>query len=116
MSVRLTTREVGEVVVLDISGRLTVSDHTLRNTVSQLVKAGKRQFVLKMKDVSYVDSCGLGELVTVYTSVTNSAGTVKLLKPSEKVRALLKLTKLDSVFDILEDERPLATKATPAGS
>jgi|SRR5436190_267405 len=116
MSVLLTTREVGEVVLLDISGRLTVSDNTLRNAISQLLKAGKRQFVLKMNDVSYVDSCGLGELVSVYISVTNSGGTVKLLTPSEKVRALLTLTKLDSVFDILENARPFTMKANLPGS
>ena len=116
MSVLLTTREVGGVVVLDVSGRLTVSDNTLRNAVSQCLKAGKRQFVLKLKDVSYVDSCGLGQLVSVYTSVTNSSGTVKLLTPSEKVLALLRLTKLDSVFDILDDAGPFTMKANSAGS
>jgi len=116
MSVFLTAREIQGVLVLDISGRLTVSDHNLRNTVLRFLKAGNRQFVLRMNEVSYIDSCGLGELVTVYTSVRNLGGTVRLLTPSEKVRNLLSLTKLDTVFDILEDAAPFVVKVVSAGS
>ena len=116
MSVLMKAREVKDVLVLNISGRLTVSDHNLRDTVLQFLKAGKRQFVLKMSDVSYVDSCGLGELVTVYTSIRNAGGTVRLLTPSERVRVLLNITKLDTVFDILEDVAPFVTKAPSAAS
>ena len=115
MSVVLTTREVRNVLVLNISGRLTVSDDNLRDTVAQFLKAGKREFVLKMSDVSYMDSCGLGELVTVYISVTNSGGRVRLLAPSARVRALLRLTRLDSVFDILEDAALFEVKSASAG-
>lgn len=116
MSVLLTMHETRGVLVLDISGRLTVSDHSFREAIGQYLKAGKRQFVLKMDGVSYLDSCGLGELVCVYTSVKNLGGTVQLLTPSEKVRELLILTRLDSVFEILEDARPFVMKAPSAGA
>jgi anti-sigma B factor antagonist len=112
----ILTREVGGVLVLDISGRLTLLDHTLRETVLHWINAGNRQFVLKMSDVSYIDSCGLGELVSVCVSARNSGGDVRLLAPSERVRKLLKITKLDSVFDILEDATPFSDSASPVAS
>ena len=62
----IRAQEENGVLMLDISGRLTILDHHLRNTVSRFLRAGRREFVLRMKDVSYIDSCGLGELVSVY--------------------------------------------------
>src|SRR4030095_11870055 len=109
----IVTREVGAVPVVHISGRLTLLDQTLRETVLHCMNAGSRQFVLKMSDVSYIDSCGLGELVSVCVSVRNSGGDVRLLAPSERVRQLLKITKLDSVFDILEDAIPFSASRAP---
>ena len=76
--------------------------------------AGHRQFIVKMSDVSYIDSCGLGELVSLYTSIRNSGGNVRLLAPSQRVRKLLNTTKLDTVFEILEDATPFEDPAAPA--
>ena len=100
----IRTQEDEGVLVLRMCGRLTILDETLRKTVSHFLKTGKRQFILEMKDVSYIDSCGLGELVTVYTSIRNYGGNVRFLNPSERVRHLLNTTKLDTVFDIIESD------------
>lgn len=93
-------------LVLDISGRLTVLERNLSELVRQYLKAGSRQFILNLSGVTNIDSFGLGELVTVYVSVTNAGGTLKLLTPSKRVRKLLHISKLDTVFDILEDAAP----------
>jgi anti-sigma B factor antagonist len=86
-------------------------DRDLRETVLRSLAAGYRQFVLKMDAVSYIDSCGLGELISIYTSVRTSGGNVRLLAPSHRVRELLSITKLDTVFEILEDATPFADAA-----
>ena len=99
----IRAQEENGVLMLDISGRLTILDQHLRNTVSRFLRAGRRQFVLRMEDVSYIDSCGLGELVSVYTSIRTSGGHMRLLNPSERVRELLNTTKLDTVFEIKEE-------------
>jgi anti-anti-sigma factor len=80
----------------------------LRETIQCSLSAGDRQFILKMNAVSYLDSCGLGELVRIYTSVRTSGGNVQLLAPSQRVRELLRITKLDTIFEILEDALPFA--------
>jgi anti-sigma B factor antagonist len=102
----IRTQEGRGFLVIEISGRLSVLDYKLKETVRQLLTAGHRQFILKMSDVSYLDSCGLGELVCIYTSVRNSGGSLRLLSPSERARKLLNTTKLDTVFDILDDATP----------
>jgi anti-anti-sigma factor len=114
MTVILNTREVQGFVVLDISGRLTILDESLRDTVGEFLQAGKRQFILKMNDLSYMDSCGLGQLVSVYISVRNADGNLRLLSPGKKCRELLRISKLDTVFDIFEDAAPFehAAKGT----
>jgi anti-anti-sigma factor len=112
MGVELTAHEVRDVLVVEIYGRLTVLDQTLRETVHHYLSAGKRQFILKMSELSYIDSCGLGELLSVYASVRNLGGELRILTPSARVRELLHITKLDTVFDILEDAAPFANTTT----
>ena len=107
----IRTHEIGGVMVVDISGRLSILDRQIREAVQHLLKAGHRQFILKMSDVSFIDSCGLGELVSIYSSVRNSGGNVRLLAPSQRVRQLLNTTKLDTIFEILEDAAPFAVSA-----
>ena len=102
MGLSITTHEVRGVLVMDLSGRLSVLDQNFREAVLQLLKAGNRHFVLKLTDLSYIDSCGLGQLVSVYVSLRKLGGSVKLLAPSSRVRELLRITKLDTVFDIIE--------------
>ena len=105
LNLSLSTREIGKNLVIEMSGGLTVAQQTLlREYVLRFLEAGKRHFVLKMEAMSQLDSSGLGQLVTVYTSVTNRGGSVRLLAPSPRVCELLQITKLDTVFEIIEDE------------
>jgi len=110
----IRTYQVRGVVVIEVSGRLSILDHQVRNAVRDFLMRGYRQFVLKMSDVSYIDSCGLGELVCIYTSVRNCDGNVRLLAPGQRVRQLLNTTMLDTVFEILEDVASFPNPDVPA--
>jgi anti-sigma B factor antagonist len=106
MSLNVKTRKVDGIVVVDLSGRLTIGEPVLllRETLRVQVNDGVRQFVLNLGDVSYIDSSGLGELVSAYTTVRNKQGDVKLLNLTAKAKDLLQMTKLLTVFDVYEDE------------
>jgi anti-sigma B factor antagonist len=106
MSVKLTTRKNGEVIIIDTSGKLTLGEGTsaLRTKIRELVESGSRRIVLNMADVSYMDSSGLGELIAAHTTVTTAGGEMKLLNLAKRVHDLLKLTKLYTVFETFEDE------------
>jgi anti-sigma B factor antagonist len=108
MNVALTiaSREVNGVVVLDLGGRITLGEGSvqLREAVRGLIGKGKKKILLNMGDVNYIDSSGLGELVSAYTTAKNQQAEVKLLKLTKKVHDLLQLTKLYTVFDIKDDE------------
>ena len=106
MSLNVKTRKVDNAVVVDMSGRLTIGEPVLllRETLRVQVNDGTRQFVLNLGDVSYIDSSGLGELVSSYTTIRNKGGDVKLLKLTSKTRDLLQMTKLLTVFDVYDDE------------
>jgi anti-sigma B factor antagonist len=103
---QITTREVSKVTILDLNGRITLGDETesLRNAVRQLIAAGKKKIVLNLAHVDYIDSSGVGELVSSYTAVRNSGGDLKLLNLTKKVHDILNVTKLYTVFDVKEDE------------
>jgi anti-sigma B factor antagonist len=106
MSLNVKTRKVDSIVIVDMSGRLTIGEPVLllRETLRVQVNDGARHFVLNLGDVSYIDSSGLGELVSVYTTVRNRQGDVKLLNLTAKAKDLLQMTKLLTVFDVYEDE------------
>ena len=106
MSIKSTTREVNGVTILDISGKITLGEASaaLRETVKDALAKGSKKIVLNLADVSYVDSAGLGELVSAYTTVKNAGGTLKLLKITKKVSDLLVITKLVTVFETFDDE------------
>ncbi len=106
MSVKIGTREVEGVTIVDLSGRITLGDETgkLRETVRSLLNKGVKKIVLNFADVSYIDSTGVGELVGCYTTVRNQGGEMKLMKLSQKVQDLFHVTKLYTVFDIKDDE------------
>jgi anti-sigma B factor antagonist len=106
MSMTFKTREVGGVTIVDLSGKITMGDGspTLREEVHKLLAEGKKKIVLNLADVNYIDSSGLGELVSSYTSVKNAGGELKLLNLTSKVRDLLVITKLVTVFDVKDDE------------
>ena len=106
MSVKLTTRQIGDVTVIDVAGRITLGEgsSTLRDALRDMVKAGHKDILLNLKDVSYIDSSGIGELVSAYTTITNGGGHLKLLGLTHRVKDLLQITKLYTVFDVHEDE------------
>ena len=112
MSLNVKTRKVENAVVVDLSGRLTIGEPVLllRETIRVLVGDGARNFILNLGDVGYIDSSGLGELVSLFTTVRNKQGDVKLLNLTAKAKDLLQMTKLLTVFDVYDDE----TKAIAA--
>ena len=106
MALTIASREVDGVVVLDLGGRITLGEGSvqLREAVRGLISKGKKKILLNMAEVNYIDSSGLGELVSAYTTAKNQQAEVKLLKLTKKVHDLLQLTKLYTVFDIKDDE------------
>ena len=106
MSVKLTTRQVGDVTVIDVAGRITLGEGSsaLREAMKDLVTKGQKKILLNLGDVSYIDSSGIGELVSGFTTVTNSGGNLKLLNLHKRVKDLLQITKLYTVFEVHEDE------------
>lgn len=106
MSVKLTTRQVGDVTVIDATGRITLGEgaSTFRDTVRDLASKGDKKILLNLSDVTYIDSSGIGELVSGFTTVTNHGGVLKLLGLSKRVKDLLQITKLYTVFEVFDDE------------
>lgn len=114
MGLSVLRRHVNEVLVVDMAGRLTMYEEGLRECVRQCLAEGERRFVLNLKDVSYMDSAGLGQLVRAYTTVISAGGDVRLLSPGSRVRHLLEITKLNSVFTILENETAISGNPSAA--
>ncbi len=104
MSLAITSRLVSGVVVVDISGRLCFLEIALQQHINELLEQGHRNFVLNLTDVPYIDSFGLGQLVTIWTSTRSRDGQLVLLGPTDHVRQLLNITKLDSIFHISVEE------------
>ena len=106
MSVKLSTRQVGDVSVVDVAGRITLGEGSsaLRVLLREMVGKGQKSILLNLGEVSYIDSSGIGELVSGFTTVTNSGGQLKLLNLNKRVKDLLQITKLYTVFDVHEDE------------
>lgn len=106
MSVKLTTRQVGDVTVIDATGRITLGEgaSTFRDTIRDLATKGDKKLLVNLSDVSYIDSSGIGEMVSGFTTVTNHGGQLKLLGLSKRVKDLLQITKLYTVFEVFEDE------------
>jgi anti-sigma B factor antagonist len=106
VSVKLSTRQVGNVSVIDVAGRITLGEGSsaLRETLRDLVAKNQNKILLNLADVSYIDSSGIGELVSGYTTVTNTGGSLKLLNLNKRVKDLLQITKLYTVFEVHEDE------------
>ena len=106
MSVKLSSRQVGDVSVVDVAGRITLGEGSsaLRDTLRDMVAKNHKKILLNLGEVSYIDSSGIGELVSGFTSVTNSGGQLKLLGLTKRVKDLLQITKLYTVFDVHEEE------------
>jgi len=106
VALTIASRGVDGVTVLDLSGRITLGEGSvqLREAVRDLISKGSKTMLLNMGDVNYIDSSGLGELVSAYTTAKNQGAQVKLLNLTKKVKDVLQLTKLYTVFDVYEDE------------
>ncbi len=106
MSLKLSTRQVDGITILDLSGRITLGEGSvqLRDATRDLLSKGSKLILLNLGDVNYIDSSGIGELVSAYTTVRNQGGELKLLNLTKKVHDLLQITKLYTVFDVKDDE------------
>lgn len=104
---QIHTRTIGDIHVLDISGKITLGEatKTIRHTISDLLVNGGKKIVLNLTEVNYIDSSGIGELVRTYTTVTNEGKQLILLNLTRKVRELLTITKLLTVFRVFESEQ-----------
>ncbi len=106
MSLQASSREIGGVIVIDLDGRITLGDGSalLRDLIHEHLDKGHKKLVLNLAAISYLDSTGLGEMVSGYRAVKSQGGELKLLNLNKKVSDLLQVTKLYTVFDIHNDE------------
>jgi anti-sigma B factor antagonist len=106
MSLKIESREVAHVTILDVQGRIILGDEltALRDAVHKLVEQGQKKIILNLAGVDYIDSSGVGELVGCYTTVRKAGGELKLLNLTQKVQDVLHVTKLYTVFDVRDDE------------
>ena len=117
MTMKASTRQVDGVTIVDLSGRITLGEGSviLRDTVRDLLGKGQKKILLNLGDVSYIDSSGIGELVSAYTTVRNQGGDLRLLNLTKKVHDLLQITKLYTVFDVKDDETTAVKAFSTAG-
>ena len=117
MSLQLSERTVGDVVIIDVSGKITLTDGgdaMLKDKVRSLVHQGRKKMILNLGDVSYVDSAGLGELLQAYATVSKNGGALKLLKMTKRIKDLLAITKLLTVFETFDSEAEAVTSFSAA--
>jgi anti-sigma B factor antagonist len=101
-----TRRQIGDVAIVDFSGKITLGEGSamLRKTIRDLTEAGDKKILLSLYDVDYIDSSGIGELVSAYTTVRNAGGELKLLHLTKRVHDILQITRLFTVFDVQTEE------------
>ena len=106
MSLKASTRQVDGITVMDLSGRITLGEGSviLRDRIRELLGQGEKKILLNLGDVTYIDSSGIGELVSAFTAGRKEGGELKLLNLTKKVHDLLQITKLYTVFDVKDDE------------
>jgi anti-sigma B factor antagonist len=106
MSLYLTPMNVGDITLIEAAGRITLGENVsqLRDQIRELIDGGHTKILLNLADVTYIDSSGIGELVTAYTTVKRNGGMLKLLKLTKRIQDLLQITKLSTVFEVFEDE------------
>lgn len=122
-NMKINSRSVDGITILDLNGRIILGEDTaiLRETIGDLVANGQKMILLNLGDVPYIDSSGIGELVTAFTNVRNAGGELKLLNLTRKVRSVLEITKLYTVFEVKDDEAaavhsfPMAAVSSPQG-
>ncbi|HWX24997.1 MAG TPA: STAS domain-containing protein [Vicinamibacteria bacterium] len=103
---KIVERHVGDVVILDLHGKILIGEgeDALRDAVTRLVDSGKKKILLNLAEVPYVDSAGLGEIVRCYTTVSRQKGSLKLINLTKKIKDLLSITKLLTVFETYDSE------------
>jgi len=125
MGITYSLRQARGVTVVDLSGKLRLGeaiasgvgrDLTLHELIRDLVKEGHKNLLLNLRDVTYVDSSGIGEFFSSFTTVNNQSGILKLTNPNERVRNLLQLTKLNTVIDVIDDEATAVQSFSQAGA
>ena len=101
-----STRQSDDITIVDLKGRITLGEGsaTVRDTVHDLLSKGQKRILLNLRDVNYIDSSGIGELVSAFTAAKKEGGELKLLNLTKKIHDLLQITKLYTVFDVKEDE------------
>jgi len=106
MAFKASVRRMGDVAIVDLEGRLTLGEGcgVLRSTVKDLIARGDKKILLNLKEVTYIDSSGLGQMISSYASVSDAGGTIKMLNAQSRVHDLLTVTKLYSVFESFNDE------------
>jgi anti-sigma B factor antagonist len=108
---KANTRQVEGIIIVDLSGQIKLGEGSsvLRDTVKDLLGQGQKKILLNLGDVNYIDSSGVGELVSAFTSVRKQGGELKLLHLTKKVHDLLQITKLYTVFDVMDSEAAAIT-------
>ena len=104
--INISERQAGDVTILDLSGKVTIGEGSvaLRNAIRRLLGEGKNKILLNLGKVGYIDSSGIGELVSSFTAVNKEGGSLKLLNLTQKIQDLLAITKLLTVFDVFDEE------------
>ncbi|HEX8181029.1 MAG TPA: STAS domain-containing protein [Pyrinomonadaceae bacterium] len=102
----ISERQAGDVTVLDLSGKITIGEGSvsLRSAIRRLIEEGKKKILLNLGQVGYVDSSGIGELVSSFTTINREGGQLKIVNLTQKIQDLLAITKLLTVFDVYDDE------------
>jgi anti-sigma B factor antagonist len=102
----ISERQAGDITILDLNGKVTLGEGSvaLRTTIRRLLGEGKKKLLLNLGGVGYIDSSGIGELVSSFTAVNKEDGTLKLLNLTQKIQDLLAITKLLTVFDVFDSE------------
>jgi anti-sigma B factor antagonist len=98
--------EVGDVLVLNLTGPITLGPGTreFRQLITETLESGRKNILLNMAEVYYIDSSGLGELVAAYTAATRRGGKLKLMKLTQRVQDVVQLTKVYRIFEVFDDE------------
>ena len=118
MNMTTNIRKLGGVTIVDISGKIELGEESaaLRDLVRDLLSKGQKQILFNLGDVDYIDSSGLGHLVSAFTSVRNHGGELKLLNLSNNIQNLMQITRLYTVFEIMDNEaRPLSLSVNRQG-
>ena len=116
MNLTISTRQVGAITILDIDGRIVLGEESasLRDVIRDLLNNGHKQILLNLCDVDYIDTIGLGSLAGVFTTVRKRGGELKLLNLPEQFARVMQITKLYSVFEIMNDEAAAVKSFSPS--